>query len=100
MHGIVHTLEPAYAMVSHTGRVFLSRPGSLEVMCKFSGLVAFPFDQLKCSMEFGGWGFSGGQQGIELYNGGYQFSSQEGACPRVQPVESWISLATHQRPPC
>ena len=46
-------------MVSSSGEVFLSRPGTLEVMCKFSGLVAFPFDKLICNVEFGGWGWSG-----------------------------------------
>ena len=41
------------------------------------GLVAFPFDDLKCNMEFGGWGYSGGHQGIQLHNGGYALSKQE-----------------------
>ena len=67
----------AYAMVSSSGEIFLSRPGTLEVMCKFSGLVAFPFDKLICNVEFGGWGWSGGQQGLELRGPGYQFSAQE-----------------------
>ena len=75
--GIVHTLDPAQARVSSNGDVFYSRPGTLEVMCKFSGLVAFPFDKLKCPIEVGGWGLSGGQQGIELLSGGYEFSNQE-----------------------
>ena len=74
---IVHALDPAHARVEHTGRVFLSRPGTLDVLCKFSGLVAFPFDVLKCKIEFGGWVWSGGHQGIVLHNGGYQFSQQE-----------------------
>ena len=75
--GLVMTLEPSSARVTSDGEVFLSRPGSLDIMCKFSGLVAFPFDQLKCGVEFGGWGFSGGQQGIKLMDGGYAFSNQE-----------------------
>jgi hypothetical protein len=58
-------------------RQFYSRPGSLEVMCKFSGLSNFPFDNLTCQIEFGGWAFSGGQQGILLRDGGYAFSAQE-----------------------
>lgn len=77
MEGIVTTLEPAIARVSSDGAVYYSRPGSLEIMCKFSGLVAFPFDKLKCSAEFGGWAWSGGQQGIQLRGAGYEFSSQE-----------------------
>ena len=31
MNGIVHTLEPVYARVEHTGKVFFSRPGTLDV---------------------------------------------------------------------
>ena len=63
--GIVDTLEPSLLRVSSDGSVFWSRPGSLDVMCKFSGLVAFPQDKLKCAlgdwrlMEIGGWALSG-----------------------------------------
>ena len=47
-------------------------------MCKFSGLVRFPFDHLVCGIEIGGWSWSGGYQGIALRDGiGYSFSSQE-----------------------
>ena len=74
---IVESLDPAYAKVDSTGSIFLSRPGTLDVMCKFSGLVAFPFDRLKCSIEFGGWILSGGYQGLELSGDGYVFSEQE-----------------------
>ena len=75
--GIVNTLEPTTARVSSDGSVFMSRPGTLEVMCKFSGLVAFPFDRLRCSIEFGGWSFSAGQMGIKLMNDGYVMSTME-----------------------
>jgi hypothetical protein len=77
MHGLVFTLEPSQARVSSDGSVFYSRPGSLEIMCKFSGLVAFPFDTLKCSIEFGGWSLSGEKMGIQLYETGFQFDTQE-----------------------
>jgi hypothetical protein len=46
-------------------------------MCRFSGLVAFPFDNLTCPIEVGGWKLSGGQQGIRLDEGGFAFSDQE-----------------------
>jgi len=78
--GIVDTLEPSLLRVSSDGSVFWSRPGSLDVMCKFSGLVAFPQDKLKCAMEIGGWALSGGYQGLQLEPGatpGYEFSQQE-----------------------
>ena len=77
LEGTVNTLEPAIADVGSDGQVFLSRPGTLNVMCKFSGLVAFPYDQLICPVEFGGWSFSGGYQGILLHDGGFSISTQE-----------------------
>ena len=75
--GLEQVMTPALARVSSDGSVFYSRPGTLAVMCKFSGLVAFPFDALTCPVEFGGWGLSGGQQGIKLSGSGYSFSNQE-----------------------
>ena len=66
------------ASVYSDGSIFWSRPGILTVMCKFSGLVAFPYDQLACSLEFGGWSWSGSHQGLEPYSSGAaSFSSQE-----------------------
>ena len=43
---MTESLDPQLATVSSSGQVFWSRPGSLEVLCKYSGLVAFPFDTL------------------------------------------------------
>ena len=77
IQGLLHTLEASQLRVNSDGSIFYSRPGVLDVMCKFSGLVAFPFDSLQCPIEFGGWTFSGGQQGIQLLDGGYEFSNQE-----------------------
>lgn len=83
---IMSTLDPAIANVYSTGSIFWSRPGNLEVLCKFSGLVAFPFDDLRCAFEIGGWGLSGRYQGIQLKNAsqpskreglGWQFSNDE-----------------------
>ena len=50
--GLMNTLEPARATVTHTGHVYWARPGSLTVLCRFSGLVAFPFDKLIRTYEF------------------------------------------------
>ena len=75
--GIHNTLDPSVAVVQSSGSVYFSRPGMLDVMCKFSGLAAFPYDVLKCGIEFGGWGLSGSYQGLELLDGGYSFSTQE-----------------------
>ena len=77
VRGITHTLEPALAKVSHDGSVFWSRTGVLDIMCKFSGLVNFPFDILKCQLEVGGWLMSGIQQGVTLTGPGFVFSKQE-----------------------
>ena len=38
--GLVMTMEPSAVRVNYKGEAFLSRPGSLDVMCKFSGLGA------------------------------------------------------------
>ena len=40
-------------------------------MLRFSGLVMFPFDDLKCGVDMGGWMISGAQQGIELWGEGF-----------------------------
>ena len=60
------SLEPSMAMATSSGNVFFSRPGTLELMCRFSGLVAFPFDDLKCSFEVGGWMLSNFHQQLIL----------------------------------
>ena len=83
INGIVNTLEPSLVRVDFDGSVYYSRPGQLEVMCKFTGLVAFPFDQLACKMEVGGWILDGWNQGIDIFctsdgtQCGYEFSKQE-----------------------
>lgn len=56
--------DQVYATVDSSGNVFYSRPGVLDVLCKFSGLVAFPYDELSCQFEIAGWGLSGGLQGL------------------------------------
>ncbi|CAE7416921.1 nAChRalpha1 [Symbiodinium sp. CCMP2592] len=73
------SLDTTNAVVGSAGNVFWSRPGLLDTLCKFSGLVAFPFDHLKCSMYWAGWTFSGGFQGIELMGRGYAKSTEETA---------------------
>ena len=47
--------------------------GSLEIMCKFSGIIMFPMDTLKCKTEVGGWMWSGINQGILLDGPSYTF---------------------------
>ena len=73
----MYTLEPQVATVSASGSVYYSRPGMLSLMCKYSGLVAFPRDTLKCQTEFGGWLMGAGHQGLVPKGGGFSFSQQE-----------------------
>ncbi|CAK9056001.1 unnamed protein product [Durusdinium trenchii] len=75
--GIQVSLDRTAPTVYSTGVVFWSRPGLIDILCKFSGLVAFPFDNLKCAMEWGGWSFSSVTQGIYLEGDGYVFLSSE-----------------------
>ena len=94
--GFGQTLEPAMARVDSAGHVYYARTGTLDVLCKFSGLVAFPYDTLKCSIELGGWTLSGLHQGVVLDNGGASFSSQErtaGASYQefvISRVSAWV----------
>ena len=46
---------PAMATVSSDGAVLWIRIGNLHALCRFSRLVSFPFDQLHCPLDFGGW---------------------------------------------
>ncbi|CAE7411474.1 acr-7 [Symbiodinium natans] len=71
------SLETGLASATSDGLVFWSRPGLIDTLCKFSGLVAFPFDVLSCSMEWGGWSYSGGFQGIALSGKGYSTATTE-----------------------
>ena len=54
------TMESVQARVGSDGDVFWSRPGTLDLLCRFSGFVAFPFDELSCAAEIGGWTLSDG----------------------------------------
>ena len=47
------------------------------VMCKFKGLANFPFDDLECGVDFGGWLTSGAQQGLQLWGDGFEYSTAE-----------------------
>ena len=76
--GFASSLEPADLKVSSDGMVFWSRPGYLDVMCRFTGLIMFPFDEPACAIELGGWMLSGTLQGITFFSSGaYEFSAQE-----------------------
>ena len=60
MEGLMKSFDPAPALVTSDGTVFWTRPGTLHVACRFSGLLMYPFDELSCPMEVGGWVSGGG----------------------------------------
>jgi hypothetical protein len=78
--GVSLTLEPQLAQVSSAGKVFWSRPGSIVILCRFSGIVNFPFDYPICEAEFGGWVYSGAVQGIAT-SSTYSIASERTAQP-------------------
>ena len=75
--GIGSTLDDGVILLSSDGTLYWSRPGMLDILCKYSGLVMFPKDKLSCVFDVGGWMMSGGWQGLELMGGGYAFSNAE-----------------------
>jgi len=63
------TMEVGAAWIYNTGEVFHSAPGTLEVTCRFTGLVQFPHDNISCPMEFGSWSYSDRIVNTTLYYG-------------------------------
>jgi hypothetical protein len=49
------SFENSAAIVHADERVIWQRIGMLDVLCRFSGLQSFPFDSLKCPVEFTSW---------------------------------------------
>ena len=93
---IARSLDTTYAIVSSNGTVFWSRPGPLELTCKFRGLVDFPFDTLGCDFEVGGWALSGLRQGLMLYDGGLHLpdpATQEATAGSSYQEYSLVSLS-------
>ena len=62
------TMDAELARVSHNGQVRWARPGTMEVLCKYSDIVNFPLDKPECKIEIGGWALSGNYQGIRKAN--------------------------------
>ncbi len=56
-------VEGAWVEVYSDGSTFFSRPGTLDILCKFQGLIKFPFDKdVKCDLDMGGWMTGGSVQ--------------------------------------
>ena len=71
------TMSAQYAEVSSNGTIFWSRPGRLQIACRFGGLVAFPFDSLTCPFEIGSWATSGIEQGLRFQGKGYTLDASQ-----------------------
>ena len=88
-------LEVGAAWVHPDGRVWSSVPGVVEVMCRFTGLVAFPRDRLSCPIEFGHWSYSDVVNNLTALNGGYEISPQSPASGtsyqqyKLESAEAW-----------
>ena len=48
------------------GYVFWSRPGVASALCRYYGLTRFPYDELSCVLEMGGWAVDGRYQDLNL----------------------------------
>ena len=67
---IADSLSGGWIEAYASGGTFFTRHGTLDAMCKLSGLVKFPFDtDLRCDLDFGGWLQGGAVQGIYLTPG-------------------------------
>jgi hypothetical protein len=51
-------MEEGAAWVTHTGAVWYSTPGVIDVSCRFAGLSSFPYDELTCPIEIASWSYS------------------------------------------
>ena len=86
--GLSHSFDPSLAEVSSDGQVLWTRPGMLELMCRFSGLTNFPSDRLKCGFDVGGWYLSGAYQGLLADGEGYSLlkATLEATRMRLRPI--------------
>jgi hypothetical protein len=64
------TLENGATWVYSDGSVFQSRPGIIEVNCRFTGLVNFPYDELTCPFDVGGWDYGDNVQNLTFFDAG------------------------------
>ena len=92
VQGLMHSLDPAMAIVTYDGNVSWSRPGILRVMCRFSGLISFPYGELSCPIEVGGWRLGGRLQGLTSADGSVSTNS---GCVEFDETEE-TSLPAYQ----
>jgi len=58
------------------GSIFQSRPGMLELNCRFTGLVNFPYDALTCPFDVGGWDYGDNVQNLSFYDTGIELETR------------------------
>ena len=83
---MLSNFEASMALVQSDGRVYWSRTGTLDVLCRFSGLAMFPYDLLSCPIELGGWIAGGETQGLRAHDDG---------CADFSETEE-VSLSSYQ----
>ena len=64
------TLEPGAAWIYSSGQVFHSRPGIIEISCRFGGLVNFPYDELSCPFEMIVWDYGDNVVNLTFFDAG------------------------------
>ena len=64
------SLESGTMWVYSDGSVFQSRPGFLDVSCRFTGLVNFPYDELSCPFDYGAWNYGDNVINMSFYENG------------------------------
>ena len=91
------TLNAAMGQIMSDGRVFWSRPGTLNVLCTYHGLANFPFDKIVCPMEIGGREWSARYQGFELADPPVSIASELTSGTGYQEVRNLSGTATIRR---
>jgi len=75
------SLETGAAWVYPNGSVFRSQPGLLQLSCRFTGLINFPYDQLSCPFDLGAWQWGDNVVNLTFYDddegGGVELRSEE-----------------------
>ena len=64
------TLEPGALWIYSDGSVFQSRPGFLDISCRFNGLVMFPYDELSCPFDVGSWDYGDNVINLTFFDDG------------------------------
>eukprot|EP01043_Picozoa_sp_COSAG02_P022043 COSAG02_NODE_1133_length_14390_cov_3.493178_14_plen_283_part_00 len=64
------------------GYVYWSRPGVIKSLCSWDGLVNWPFGELTCELEFGGWDRSAFTVDYQVMNPAVEFGGGDTSSDR------------------